>query len=184
MRKTANYDLCQWDPEDRILREDFNSDNEKIDEAIAGANNTEKLLDITTQEEAVQVELSLEQVEWEKYRDLLLYMETRGVQASGESGYYSVYVTVDGVNGGYTLYEYGGGSRASGSITYIASAEFSSKQVRFPVLAESGICYPDDCAKVAMPQNITKSQNITILAARDDRPIPTGSRFILYGVKK
>ena len=92
MRKTANYDLCQWDPEDRILREDFNSDNEKIDEAIAGANNTEKLLDITTQEEAVQVELSLEQVEWGKYRDLILYVETRGVQASGESGYYNIYV--------------------------------------------------------------------------------------------
>ena len=184
MRKTANYDLCQWDAEDRILREDFNSDNEKIDEAIAGANNTEKLLDITTQEEAVQVELSLEQVEWGKYRDLLLYMETRGVQASGESGYYNIYVTVDGVSSGYTLYEYGGSSRTSGSITYIASAEFSSKQIRFPVLAEKRICYPDDCAKVAMPQEITKSKNITILASRDDCPIPTGSRFILYGVKK
>ena len=184
MRKTANYDLCQWDAEDRILREDFNRDNEKIDGAIAGANNTEKLLDITTQEETIQVELSLEQVEWEKYRDLLLYMETRGVQASGQSGYYSVYVTVDGVNDEYTVYEYGGGSRASGSITYIASAEFSSKQIRFPVLAEKQICYPDDCAKVTMPQGIMQSHNITILASREDCPIPTGSRFILYGVKK
>ena len=50
MRKTANYDLCQWDPEDRILREDFNSDNEKIDAAIADAGFLAKLLDVTTQE--------------------------------------------------------------------------------------------------------------------------------------
>lgn len=184
MRQTANYQLSQWDESDRILREDFNSDNQKIDAAIADANHTEKLLDITTREEAVQVELSLEQVEWEKYRDLILYVETRGVQASGDQGYYNIYVTVDGLTSGYTLYEYGGGTNISGSITYIASAEFSSKQIRFPVLAEKQICYPDDCAKVAMPQEITKSKNITILASRDDRPIPTGSRFILYGVKK
>ena len=37
MRQTANYQLSQWDAEDRILREDFNRDNEKIDEAVAAA---------------------------------------------------------------------------------------------------------------------------------------------------
>ena len=35
MNQTANYQLCQWDPTDRILMEDFNSDNTKIDEALA-----------------------------------------------------------------------------------------------------------------------------------------------------
>ena len=36
MNQTANYQLCQWDPTDRILMEDFNSDNSKIDTALAG----------------------------------------------------------------------------------------------------------------------------------------------------
>ena len=36
MNQTANYQLCQWDPTDRILMEDFNSDNSKIDAALAG----------------------------------------------------------------------------------------------------------------------------------------------------
>lgn len=36
MRQTEQYSLNQWDPADRILREDFNADNVKIAEALAG----------------------------------------------------------------------------------------------------------------------------------------------------
>lgn len=35
LNQTSNYQLNQWDPEDRILRTDFNSDNAKIDAALA-----------------------------------------------------------------------------------------------------------------------------------------------------
>ena len=31
---TANYQLSQWEPEDKVLRTDFNADNAKIDAAI------------------------------------------------------------------------------------------------------------------------------------------------------
>ena len=34
MTKTTNYQLNQWDPTDRVLRTDFNSDNQKIDAAL------------------------------------------------------------------------------------------------------------------------------------------------------
>ena len=34
---TANYGLCQWEPEDKFLREEFNQDNEKIDAALKAA---------------------------------------------------------------------------------------------------------------------------------------------------
>ena len=33
---TTNYDLCQWEPTDPVLRTDFNADNAKIDAALAG----------------------------------------------------------------------------------------------------------------------------------------------------
>ena len=33
---TANYQLCQWEPEDAVLRADFNADNAKLDAALAG----------------------------------------------------------------------------------------------------------------------------------------------------
>ena len=34
---TPNYNLNQWEPEDRVLRTDFNADNAKIDAAIQAA---------------------------------------------------------------------------------------------------------------------------------------------------
>lgn len=34
MTKTTNYQLNQWEPTDRVLREDFNADNRKIDAAL------------------------------------------------------------------------------------------------------------------------------------------------------
>ena len=39
MEHTEYHQLNLWDPEDRILREDFNSDNAKIDAAMAGFGN-------------------------------------------------------------------------------------------------------------------------------------------------
>ena len=35
MEKTSHYQLNQWDKEDRILMEDFNADNLKLDTALA-----------------------------------------------------------------------------------------------------------------------------------------------------
>lgn len=35
MNKTPNYDLNQWEQTDRILMEDFNADNAKIDTALS-----------------------------------------------------------------------------------------------------------------------------------------------------
>ena len=40
MQKTTNYQLCQWDGEDRILRTDFNEDNAKIDAALKAHANS------------------------------------------------------------------------------------------------------------------------------------------------
>ena len=40
MTKTSNYQLNQWDPTDRVLRTDFNSDNTKIDDALSQMQNT------------------------------------------------------------------------------------------------------------------------------------------------
>ena len=34
MEQTANYHLSQWKGEDRILVEDFNADNAKVDAAL------------------------------------------------------------------------------------------------------------------------------------------------------
>lgn len=35
MKQTENYKLSQWDKEDRIMREDFNGDHLKVEEALS-----------------------------------------------------------------------------------------------------------------------------------------------------
>ena len=37
---TEHYNLCQWEPADKVLREDFNADNAKIDAALKNVQTT------------------------------------------------------------------------------------------------------------------------------------------------
>ena len=36
---TTNYQLCQWEANDKVLRSDFNADNQKIDAALKAKGN-------------------------------------------------------------------------------------------------------------------------------------------------
>ena len=76
MRQTANYQLSQWDAEDRILREDFNSDNKKIDETMAAlkaGNYFEKLADVTTTQSCQQLDVDLSGVDFTQYDRLIIH---------------------------------------------------------------------------------------------------------------
>ena len=44
---TENFDLCQWEPTDQVLRTDFNADNAKIDAALAGKADASALASLT-----------------------------------------------------------------------------------------------------------------------------------------
>lgn len=37
---TSNYQLCQWEPTDQVLRTDFNEDNAKLDSALKSLSTT------------------------------------------------------------------------------------------------------------------------------------------------
>ena len=39
---TSNYQLCQWEASDQVLRSDFNADNAKVDAALAGLATTDQ----------------------------------------------------------------------------------------------------------------------------------------------
>ena len=76
LRQTANYQLSQWDAEDRILREDFNDDNQKIDETMAAlkaGNYFEKLADVTTTQSCQQLDVDLSGVDFTQYDRLIIH---------------------------------------------------------------------------------------------------------------
>ena len=60
MNKTANYQLNQWAKSDRVLMEDFNADNAKLDAALAALDeeNTQRKSAIS----ALQTKSSLQEI--------------------------------------------------------------------------------------------------------------------------
>ena len=80
--QTAHLGLHQWESTDSFLREDFNQDNRKIDQAVSTAQTTAdaatnfiKLMDFTTQEEAQQIDLDVSQLNLPQYNRVFLRME-------------------------------------------------------------------------------------------------------------
>ena len=77
MTKTTNYQLNQWDATDRVLRTDFNSDNQKIDAAIAEvrAENPLAVLRVLTATQTANQTLDLSWADWEAYREIHIYFD-------------------------------------------------------------------------------------------------------------
>jgi len=63
---TPNYQLNQWNADDRVLRTDFNADNEKIDTALAGKIGRPELLWEYEQTEGStrQINIDLTDIDW------------------------------------------------------------------------------------------------------------------------
>ena len=49
LNQTTNYGLTQWEATDRILMEDFNSDNKKVDTALTGLDGRTEVLESAVQ---------------------------------------------------------------------------------------------------------------------------------------
>lgn len=88
MAETGNYQLKQWESEDRILMEDFNADNAKVDQALksqaealaaetatreaavtalANKSRFTKLKEINITSATTNIEISFSDVDWTKW---------------------------------------------------------------------------------------------------------------------
>ena len=95
MNQTTNYNLNQWQRHDRVLMDDFNADNAKIDAALAkhdaaitaeasarqtavaaaeGKISWVKLLDMTTSANAAQVDIDVSKLDLTKYHKMELHL--------------------------------------------------------------------------------------------------------------
>ena len=78
MNKTPNYQLNQWDKNDRIQMEDFNADNTKLDSALKALSETSRyvlLQNIITSKELAQVDVDLTGIDWSTYPQIMLLMK-------------------------------------------------------------------------------------------------------------
>ena len=101
LNTTANYQLSQWEGTDRILMEDFNSDNQKIDAALkatADAVPCVKLQEFTVASAARTYQMSLAGLDFSGYAGLRMVLETGNISSSAglrfnglSTGYESYY---------------------------------------------------------------------------------------------
>ena len=99
MNYTENYQLNQWEESDRVLMEDFNADNEKIDAALAEIKAAEamvKLLDLTLEEDTQKWDIDMSSIDLTQYQKLLLYPHLKGNTDQW------VYMHINGLTSGYT----------------------------------------------------------------------------------
>ena len=80
MNKTTHYQLNQWDPEDRIMRSDFNADNAAIEEALyenaqAAAEARQTALDAVTAEETARKDAVSSEAETRASQDAAIRAE-------------------------------------------------------------------------------------------------------------
>lgn len=75
--KTAHLELNQWAATDPVLREDFNADNLKLENAFS-ALPYETLADITTTQDAAQVDVDLSGIDMTKYIYITAYITAFG----------------------------------------------------------------------------------------------------------
>ena len=79
--QTANYQLNQWEAEDKVLRTEFNADNAKLDAALAGlaaalaAIPLVRLCDFTLTAQTGKIEIDLSEYDMTQYRELWIYLE-------------------------------------------------------------------------------------------------------------
>ena len=67
---TAAFGLNQWAATDPVLREDFNADNQKIEEALSAPPLYGKIREVVTTEAATQVEFDITDLDLAVYRIL------------------------------------------------------------------------------------------------------------------
>ena len=97
-QKTTAFGLNKWILDDKILMEDFNADNETIANALAERPYI-KLLDVTTTEDALQVDLDVGGIDMTEYSQIQIM--TRLAPSGAVSGASLAYMRVNGIISGY-----------------------------------------------------------------------------------
>ena len=113
---TENYHLNQWDATDRVLMEDFNADNEKIDTAIAAIPYV-KIKELTLSAAATTASLDVSDVDFSQYMKIELF-----VHAPQSSG--AITVQVNNLTSGYSALSVDGNGSGLGtalSAQYLAT---------------------------------------------------------------
>ena len=73
---TENYNLNLWEPTDKFVREEFNENTSKIDEAFLNHPSAELIASVAVEEENQDLVLDISEVDWSRYMALVLIADS------------------------------------------------------------------------------------------------------------
>lgn len=206
MQKTNNYQLNQWDPEDRIQMKDFNGDNANLDAALknladqmstkaerAALEGLRDMLvptfikEVSVETSAKQITVEVSDIDWDQWREVYVDAELLCAAPEGSAlSYCNIYIN----------------TFSSSSSASVGSARCNDSSV--PSLAESTVgqqrlvLYPRHNAanyintrtfgsSSVLDSSSTRFSGLTALVYRnpssDAYQVLAGSRFLISGVK-
>ena len=205
MQQTTHYQLNQWEPEDRILRTDFNSDNARVDAALAGlkaASLMEKVLDVTTAEGANLVEVDVSGIDFTQYRQVDVYIRVKMATYTNISFYLNEaltkeYYTLSMTGSGSSSYSNSsnlasmGGWRADTSVTADVHLNFGTPCAGNPIQcitnhAAVGANYVDTNIYRRSSTSVKWDtlRKLIFQASSESAVIPAGTNVVIMGVKR
>lgn len=186
MKYTKNYQLNQWDAADRVLREDFNRDNEKIDSALAAVPYA-KIKEVLVHTPTAAVDLDVSDVDFSRYLKIELFLQCPEYRDS-------ISVQVNHLTNGYC---YGGTSGGSSGNTNTTGALASFRQYGYGVLLFYTPHPQGQVGCVTITSNGSNSfsgeQRIAPITWEElhsfnfsvyQTTFPVGTQIALFGVKK
>lgn len=102
MKQTPQYQLCQWENMDRILMEDFNRDNAKLDAALNGKFGPAQLIKSMSLPSETRFSLDLSDIDWSQWTAIGFFLD---ISAASNQEIPKVYCQVEtDISGGVKEY--------------------------------------------------------------------------------
>ena len=192
--KTSALGLNLWEPSDQLRRADFNNDNEKIDSAIAQMSHV-KLFDITVAQNVQQVNLQLNPIDLSDFSRLELHLEL----SITTSASYPIYIRLNGIDSGYRIQSNYLEAKNVISASYLGNIDGyqdgQSSGFANIYLRSNGFLHASCTSMSSSGTNITRNgcikvvnlafcSSINIVASSTATKIASGSKIIVYGVKR
>ena len=189
---TTNYQLCQWEATDKVLRTDFNEDNQKIDAALASLSSQIPLIRLkhfVLSADTKSYALDLEDVDLEDYAALRFAVKS----TAGIIGPFGLQL-----NGIETGYEYDTPSSANPSdadlILLSTNSPFISRADLIP-LNDMTLFFCDSCFVTeyrveghwirGVHRTIPYSsiQSVSLVCLHESNKLAAGTEVMIYGLK-
>lgn len=185
MNHTQTYQLNQWDPDDRILREDFNADNQKLESALGIKLQHETIREVVTEELAKEIAIDISDISFGDWKYIIACVNppshgtSSWAYSSSADTFSNSTCKVLGISSSYS---------GLGRFEYWNDSKFTAYCIVFPFHNANqylrGITISNlFCAGFSKTETYDSLQYFKLLADESSAAFAAGTKITFWGVK-